>query len=134
MCSGRLLFGHRRQALSFRRRLAGQYPVPLFTPALALRWGNPVCYTSLDSEDLKEHRYANRREIESAVPPPPTTFEIIGAGIVYFAVMLCTIFNGYVAIRGRSPTTGRRIDGRLLLWCAASAVLGTILLVMVLAD
>jgi hypothetical protein len=53
---------------------------------------------------------------------------------VYVAVILVTIFNAFVAIRGRSPATGRRIDGRLLLWCAASAVLGVILLVMVLAD
>ena len=68
------------------------------------------------------------------MPPPPTTIEIIGAGIVYAAVILVTIFNASVAIRGRSPATGRRIDGRLLLWCTASAVLGVILLVMVLAD
>ena len=68
------------------------------------------------------------------MPPPPTTFEIIGAGIVYVAVILVTIFNAFVAIRGRSPETGRRIDARLLLWCAASAVIGVVLLVMVLAD
>jgi hypothetical protein len=53
---------------------------------------------------------------------------------VYVAVILVTIFNAFVAIRGRSPATARRIDGRLLLWCAASAVLGVVLLVMVLAD
>jgi len=55
-------------------------------------------------------------------------------GIAYAAVLLCTIFNAFMAIRGRSSVTGRRIDGRLLLWCAASACIGVVLLVMALAD
>ena len=58
----------------------------------------------------------------------------IYTGIAYAAVVLCTIFNIYVAIRGRSSATGRRIDGRLLLWCTASAAIGIVLLFMVLAD
>ena len=58
----------------------------------------------------------------------------IYTGIVYAGVLLCTIFNAYIAIRGRSSATGRRIEGRLLLWCAASAAIGVVLLFMALAD
>jgi uncharacterized membrane protein YiaA len=59
---------------------------------------------------------------------------LIYTGIAYAAVVLCTIFNIYVAIRGRSRATGRRIDSRLLVWCTASAVIGIVLLFMALAD
>ena len=55
-------------------------------------------------------------------------------GIVYALVLLCTIFNAVVAIRGRSGATGRRIDSRLLVWCSACAAIGVVLLVMALAD
>jgi uncharacterized membrane protein YiaA len=58
----------------------------------------------------------------------------IYTGIAYAGVLLCTIFNAYVAVRGRSSATGRRIEGRLLLWCSASAVIGIVLLFMALAD
>jgi hypothetical protein len=58
----------------------------------------------------------------------------IYTGIAYAGVVLCTVFNAYIAIRGRSSATGRRIEGRLLVWCAASAVVGIILLFMALAD
>jgi hypothetical protein len=58
----------------------------------------------------------------------------IYTGIVYAGVLLCTIFNVYIAIRGRSSATRRRIEGRLLLWCAASAAIGVVLLFMALAD
>ena len=58
----------------------------------------------------------------------------IYTGIAYAGVVLCTIFNAYLAIRGRSSATGRRIEGRLLLWCAASAAIGVVLLFMALAD
>ncbi|MGO8947333.1 MAG: hypothetical protein ACLQUY_06665 [Ktedonobacterales bacterium] len=54
--------------------------------------------------------------------------------IAYAAVIVCTIFNAYVVIRGRSNATGRRIDGRLLVWCSACALIGVVLLVMALAD
>jgi hypothetical protein len=58
----------------------------------------------------------------------------IYTGIVYAGVVLCTIFNAYIALRGRSGATGRRIEGRLLLWCSACAAIGIVLLFMVLAD
>jgi hypothetical protein len=58
----------------------------------------------------------------------------IYTGIAYTGVVLCTIFNAFIAIHGRSSATGRRIDGRLLLWCAASAVIGIVLLFMALSD
>ena len=58
----------------------------------------------------------------------------IYTGIAYAGVVLCTIFNAFIAIRGRSSATGRRIDGRLLLWCTASAVMGIVLLFMALSD
>lgn len=56
------------------------------------------------------------------------------AGIAYAALLICTIFNGYVAIRGRSNATGHRIEARLLVWCSACAVIGAVILVMAIAD
>jgi hypothetical protein len=58
----------------------------------------------------------------------------IYTGLAYAGVLGCTIFNVYVAVRGRSGATGRRIQGRLLLWCTACAVIGIVLLFMALAD
>jgi hypothetical protein len=58
----------------------------------------------------------------------------IYTGIVYAALVICTIFNIYVAIRGRSNATGHRIQARLLVWCTACGVIGVVLLVMALTD
>jgi hypothetical protein len=58
----------------------------------------------------------------------------IYTGLAYAGVALCTLFNVYVVIRGRSGVTGRRIDSRLLLWITSCAVIGIVLLIMALAD
>jgi hypothetical protein len=58
----------------------------------------------------------------------------IYTGLAYAGVALCTLFNVYVVIRGRSGATGRRIDSRLLLWTTSCAVIGIVLLVMALAN
>ena len=59
-------------------------------------------------------------------------------GVVYTCVVLCTVFNIYIAVRGRSSvaTVGleRRIDGRLLVWCTLAALVGAILLIMALTN
>jgi hypothetical protein len=60
--------------------------------------------------------------------------KVILALFVYAVVALCTIFNAVIAIRGRSPVTGKRLDGRLLVWCSVCALVGVVLLVMALAD
>jgi hypothetical protein len=60
--------------------------------------------------------------------------KVIVAVLVYAVVAICTIFNAVIAVRGRSPVTGKRLDGRLLVWCSACALVGIVLLVMALAD
>lgn len=60
--------------------------------------------------------------------------KVMLAVLVYALVALCTVFNAVIAVRGRSPVTGKRLDGRLLVWCAACAAVGVVLLVMALAD
>ncbi len=60
--------------------------------------------------------------------------KVILAILVYAVVAFCTIFNAVIAVRGRSPVTGKRLDGRLLVWCSACALVGIVLLVMALAD
>ncbi|GEM_PF-2225404 len=62
----------------------------------------------------------------------------IAGGIVYTCVVLCTVFNIYIAIRGRASAAtvglGRRIDGRLLVWCTLAALAGALLLIMALTN
>jgi len=60
--------------------------------------------------------------------------KVILALLVYALVAFCTIFNAVIAARGRSPVTGKRLDGRLLVWCTGCAAVGVVLLVMALAD
>ena len=63
--------------------------------------------------------------------------QILG-GIVYICVVLCTVFNIYIAVRGRTNTAtvgiGRRVDGRLLVWCTLAALAGALLLIMALTN
>ena len=59
---------------------------------------------------------------------------VIFAVLVYAAVATCTIGNAVIVVRGRSSVTGKRLDGRLLVWCSACALVGIVLLVMALAD
>jgi uncharacterized membrane protein YiaA len=59
---------------------------------------------------------------------------VIFAVLVYAVLAICTIFNAVIAVRGRSPVTGKRLDGRLLVWCSACALVGIVLLVMALAN
>jgi hypothetical protein len=60
--------------------------------------------------------------------------KVIFAILVYTVVAICTIFNAVIAVQGCFPVTGKRLDGRLLVWCSACALVGIVLLVMALAN